>query len=240
MRGWIVIPALAVALGVVPASGQRGAGHPSGGHGGFASRGGGSHFGGMRPGSGPSSRGFAPSRPHQSYSRQPSFGGLRGFNGPRFRNRGFGNCFGCRRRGYGYPFGYAGFYDPYWWWDSGSSYDDDRAREIDMANQMNRESLEEQSAREQGDQDLYARFAPRQSQDAAPAQTDPGPATVLVFRDQHKQEIRNYAIVGQTLWNFASPRTLRIPLADLDLEATAQANEDRGLNFHLPVFPAGQ
>ena len=30
---------------------------------------------------------------------------------------------------------------------------------------------------------------------------------VLVFRDQHKQEVRNYAIVGQTLWNFASQRT---------------------------------
>jgi hypothetical protein len=105
---------------------------------------------------------------------------------------------------------------------------------------MNQESLGEQSARQQGDQDLYANFAPRQSQDATPAPADPGPAMVLVFRDQHKQEIRNYAIVGQTLWNFASPRTQKIPLADLDLEATAQANEDRGLNFHLPVFPAGQ
>ncbi len=34
--------------------------------------------------------------------------------------------------------------------------------------------------------------------------TEAAPATVLVFRDEHKQEIHNYAIVGETLWNFSS------------------------------------
>ena len=61
------------------------------------------------------------------------------------------------------------------------------------------------------------------------------PPTVLVFRDQHKQEIRNYAIVGQTLWSFGSPRTEKIPLTDLDLAATTKANDDRGLTFRLPA-----
>jgi hypothetical protein len=108
-----------------------------------------------------------------------------------------------------------------------------------MANDMDQQSLDEQRMRRQeeahGDQDAYAQ--PRANQNAS---TDkPGapmyPPTVLVFRDQHKQEVQNYAVVGQTLWNFSSQRTERIPLADLDLTATAQANEDRGLAFRIPV-----
>ncbi len=60
------------------------------------------------------------------------------------------------------------------------------------------------------------------------------PNTVLVFRDQHKQEVSNYAIVGQTLWNFAPQHTQKIPLADLDLPATTKANEDIGVTFRVP------
>ena len=55
-----------------------------------------------------------------------------------------------------------------------------------------------------------------------PRRTPPtaAPATVLVFRDQHKQEVQNYAIVGQTLWIFSPQRTQKIPLAEVDLDAT--------------------
>jgi hypothetical protein len=60
------------------------------------------------------------------------------------------------------------------------------------------------------------------------------PNTVLVFRDQHKQEVSNYAIVGQTLWNFAPQHTEKIPLADLDLVATTKANENIGVTFRVP------
>jgi hypothetical protein len=66
------------------------------------------------------------------------------------------------------------------------------------------------------------------------------PPTVLVFRDQRKLEIRNYAIVGQTLWNFGSPRTQKIPLSDLDLAATIKANDDRGLSFRVPASNEAQ
>ena len=60
------------------------------------------------------------------------------------------------------------------------------------------------------------------------------PATVLVFRDQHQKEIQNYAIVGQTLWNFAPQHTEKIPLSELDLAATTKANDDRGVTFRVP------
>lgn len=104
---------------------------------------------------------------------------------------------------------------------------------------MNAESLEQQRMWRQeeadGDQDAYAppRRAP-QAEDSADKGSPMIPATVLVFRDQHKQQVQNYAIVGQTLWNFAPQRTQKIPLSDLDLQATAKANEDQGVTFRVP------
>jgi len=182
------------------------------------------------------------------------------FHGSRNRNFGFrNNCFGFGLGCGYYPYAYSGFYDPYWWSDSGSSdyqnNSDDPAYERDRAeaDQMNQESLAEQAqeqAQEQqmrrqeeadGDQDIYLR-APSESRSRAGygasgqrQSLEIDPATVLVFRDQHKEEVRNYAIVGQTLWSFGSPRTEKIPLADLDLPATTKANDERGLTFHLPA-----
>ena len=230
-------------LASAPLSAQHGGHASSGGHGGavahggFAGHSGGHAFSGAHSGSGFAAR--PPARGSSSHQPLSS----RGFNrsrGVRIRTYGFrNNCYGygCRGR-YGYPWGYAGAFDPYWWWDSGSSYDADREREIGLANEMNAQSLDEQRMREQGDQDVYARSAPaplRQEE-----RTEAAPATVLVFRDQRKREVQNYAIVGQTLWNFAPQHTEKIPLSDLDLPATTKANDERGVDFRLPGAHEGQ
>jgi len=242
----------------------------TGGHGGFsghASFGGGfsgSHsFGGMRAGSGFASRSFSPTSSFRGPLASRGFNS-RGVNSNRFnrsrafdrsRNRfrlrtygygngyGYGNCYGygygC---GYGYGYGYPyldGGVDPYWW-DSDSSGDQDQQNQIGLAEEMNQQSLEEQQMRNQVDQDAYAyaRTAPRPPRKAATTEADP--ATVLIFRDQHKEEIKNYAIVGQMLWNFSPQGTYKIPLSSLDLPATEKANEDRGVDFHLPGANEGQ
>ncbi len=73
---------------------------------------------------------------------------------------------------------------------------------------------------------------PRAQAPAAPEpEQDP---TVLVFRDGHQQEVRNYAIVGQMLWDFSAKGTHKIPLADLDLDTTRKLNDERGVDFVLP------
>jgi hypothetical protein len=234
---------------------QHGGGHAGGGHGGgFAGH---SSFGGGRSGgfsgghvssgmrSGPgASRGFTHSPsfsqhgfPQRSFSNRPFLHD--GFRGPRFRTHGFRNhCHGYPCRGYGYPWAYGGLYDPYWWWDSGSSYDDDYERDRATANEMNAQSLEQQQMLRQeeadGDPDIYSRHSTSASTESQQG-TAIMPPTMLVFRDQHKEEIRNYAIVGQTLWNFAPQHTEKIPLSDLDLPATTKANDDRGLTFRVPV-----
>lgn len=93
-------------------------------------------------------------------------------------------------------------------------------------------------APEAGEQNYYSRSLPP----AVPRAQEqaPGPATVLVFRDQHQEEVQNYAIVSRTLWNFTPQRTQKIPLSDLDLPATQKANDDRGVDFRLPGGAEGQ
>jgi len=57
---------------------------------------------------------------------------------------------------------------------------------------------------------------------------------VLVFRDGHRTEIHNYAVVGQTLWVLDERAATKIPLADLDIAATQRENGGRGFRFSLP------
>jgi hypothetical protein len=66
----------------------------------------------------------------------------------------------------------------------------------------------------------------------------PQPTTVLVFKDGHKTEVQNYAIVNGTLFDFTDGRSRKIPLADLDLPATEKANDDLGVDFQVPAKSA--
>jgi len=228
MKRLMTLAAFVALLVLVPASAQRGGmrgyasghgiavGHPSGGR----------SVGGMH--AGPSGNSFF-------------HGG--GFGGVHIRTSGFHRCFGCRRS-FGYPwyggYGYAGYYTPLWWWDSSSSYDYDveNQQQIMVANQMNALNIQEQNLREREDwlrereeQDDYARREPvREEEHVATS-----PATVLVFRDQHRQEIMNYAISGGTLWVLNDHvAAKKIPLNELDLAATAKANDERGVEFQVP------
>ena len=260
MRRLLPIAALSIFL-AVPLWAQHGGGHAggghaggfSGGHGGFS---GGHVSGGVRSGSGGFAHGSSFAA-RGNFSQRSSSQRRSSHDGSRHRRSHTTHTYGLRnycygygcRTGYVYPYAYGGYYDPYWWGDSDSNdqgYERDRA----LANDMNAESLEQQFQQQQmlrqeqadGDQDAYARPVPRPSSRASSDEPPIPivPATVLVFRDQRKQEVRNYAIVGQTLWNFAPQRTEKIPLADLDLTATAKANDDRGVTFHVPIASEAQ
>jgi len=63
------------------------------------------------------------------------------------------------------------------------------------------------------------------------------PSTILIFRDGHKQQIGNYAIVGSNLYDLTPGRRQKVALADLDLEATQKVNDDQGNDFKLPQLP---
>jgi len=260
MRRLLCFTALALSF-AVPLCAQRGGEHASGGHAGFG--GGhasgfsghafsGGHMGGSHTALGVRG-GFSHGPTHafnRGFSRGPFIhNGFRtGFRGrDRFHNRFRNNCFGLGCRGWASPW-WGAYYDPWLWsWDSDDArFDADYNNNLAHANEMNEQSLEQQRMWRQeeadGDQDLYARHDPPREQSLGPVLNSAPPVvspTVLVFRDHHQQEIQNYAIVGQTLWNFASPRTQRIPLADLDLAATQKANDDRGVTFQVPGLNEG-
>jgi hypothetical protein len=63
---------------------------------------------------------------------------------------------------------------------------------------------------------------------------NPGEPTVLVYRDGHKQEVSNYAIMGQTIYVF-DKRTQKIAMSDVDVAATVKANEAQGIEFSIPA-----
>ena len=84
------------------------------------------------------------------------------------------------------------------------------------------------TSEETGDSGNVAQSTP------APAPEPPAEPTLLVFKDGHQLEVANYAIVGQTLYDLTPGHRRRISLADLDLPATQEKNDDRGVIFQMP------
>jgi hypothetical protein len=89
-------------------------------------------------------------------------------------------------------------------------------------------------------------FARKSDTSAKPTLSEPEepvtaqPSTVLIFKDGHQSDVINYAIVGDTLFDFGTGRTHKILLADLDLAATRKANDDHGVDFQIPASATRQ
>lgn len=153
-----------------------------------------------------------------------------------FYGYGYGR-YGYGGYGYGYSYPFYG-YDPVLW-DSGSSYDSsDQAAYAERNEQLSQQvnELSNEVARLRDEQQIRA-YTPLPTERQAPsdsAKTNIADPTVLVFRDQHREEIRNYAVVGKTVWVFNQERARKIPLADLDVPATIKVNDDRGGDFNIP------
>ena len=77
--------------------------------------------------------------------------------------------------------------------------------------------------------------APAAESERAPAADQP--ETLLVFKDGHKLGVQNYAILGDTLYDMTPGHSRKVVLADLDLDATMKENDQRGIDFRLPLRP---
>ena len=233
MLRWLAVAALGAAFLTVPVWGQRRGGGSMGfsGHGGFASHG--SSFGGH--GAGMMSRGFGAS----SFRGGAGGGYSHGWRGPIAGNRSFYGNRSYRRFGRGYYGGYPwyGYGNP-WWYDDGygdtqPAYPpDDYSSDYDpgdaamQAQQAEIDRLHSQLDNSRG-------RSPQQASPSSQSKDDSLP-TELVFRDKHTEEVQNYAIVGSTLYDLTDGHRRKIPLADLDLTATAKQNDDRGVDFQVP------
>jgi hypothetical protein len=68
------------------------------------------------------------------------------------------------------------------------------------------------------------------------------PPAVLVFRDGRKEEIGKYIIIGTTIYTgtdswSSSSWTRKVQIAELNVPATLELNEERGTKFSLPSGP---
>ncbi len=219
----------------------------------------GNHFVGVRPGSGVAVRGgFAfghnprvfvgtyPYHHHRRFIRPYPFYGYPYFYGYSY--------------GYGYPPAYPYPYMAYPYYGVGlqsdlvystgaiptAAYMDNH--DTGLQNEVYRlqaqvDQLRQQQYAEQQERQQYALSTPSAAPQPLPAtrpRTEPtAPPTVLVFRDGHREETRNYAVAGQTLWIFSEQRARKVPLSELNVEATRQANEERGIEFAIHT-PAAQ
>ena len=160
---------------------------------------------------------------------------------------------------YGYSAYASGYYTPVYPYGLSYSYDDDTQQEtITQYRQLNGEisdlnaevrDLRDENAalREEAygqkttnrptakkEAETATALAPAPSAGSEKAEA-PETSTVLVYKDGHKREVRSFAIVGKTLWILSELRAQKVPLADLDLDATEKANVERGIDFPMPV-----
>ncbi len=214
MRRLLCVAAFSLFLLALPLSAQRRGGS------------GGAHF---------SSGGFAG---HSSVHSSGSFGSSHsgGINHSHIYVR-TGNPYFRRRNFYGagfyYP--YAGYYPYYGFYSDASDYQTED-QPADAYASYNQAPYREDSGLQRDVQTLSGKIDRLQADVEARnrPKLDSEPATALVFRDQHVEEVRNYAISGGTLWVLNEKAAKKIPLAQLDLDATVKMNDDRGVDFQIP------
>ena len=146
---------------------------------------------------------------------------------------------------YGYPYTFAPYYYDNLYYSSyayppppppAAYYSDDNSS---LADEVYRLRSEVAQLRAEQDRDQQERTAaappPVPRPPSARTNETSAPSIVLVFRDGHRSEVRNYAIVGQTLWMFSEDQAKKVPLSSLDVDATTKANEQRGIEFRMPA-----
>ena len=180
-------------------------------------------------------------------SGRSNFGVFVGSGGFRRHSVFFNHGFSHRRFHSGFAFGFYGApyygyypyypyysYDPYYAYQ-GPAYpiayqtapaydrgDDGLAREVDrLRDEVDR------LRQDRYDRDRVPQPPPRTEAKPIKEQT-----FVLVFRNGKREETSNYAVAGQTLWIFSEQRARKVPLSDLDVEATRAVNENRGVEFN--------
>lgn len=178
----------------------------------------------------------------------PSLGNRGGFaSGRGYYNNGF---VGSSRSGYAgrrrgdyrrIPYGY--FFSPYYYpfLDYGSApyggapYDvpegDPNADAAFMAQNALGEQVQRLTAEldqlRYGSQMLPQSATAGHPSDAAP----PALPITVILRNGQKLQVENYAVMGQTLWDFSKQPVRKIPLSSIDVAASTQATAASGAEF---------
>ncbi len=227
MRRWLSIATFSLILLALPVWAQRHSGSGGGGahfasHGGSALHSSGVHASGAFHGGGFGHGSGFHVRTGNAFHNHRGFYGRRGYY-PYYPYAGY------------YPYGYNGWYNDPFFYDTENQDQDSYAGASYQAPSYP-SSYPENGGLQRDVQTLSGKIDRLQADVEARnrPKTDQEPATALVFRDQHVEEVRNYAIAGGTLWVLNEQAAKKIPLANLDLAATVKMNDDRGVDFQVP------
>ena len=59
----------------------------------------------------------------------------------------------------------------------------------------------------------------------------PAPPITIVLRNGQQLQVQNYAVMGATLWDFSNQPARKIPVSNIDVEASAKASSASGADF---------
>ena len=170
-----------------------------------------------------SRRGFA-----GNFRAHPPYNGARRHRRPYISPYGTGAFYGVP--GYGVP----GLVNPYL-----LGYPDTIGDDDSQASPTNPAEGYDQQTQDQGPPEFRPSYPPQPPTDL-PHSSPPAAsqeAVTLIFKDgRPPQQIYNYLLTRTTLYVGDVPRR-DIPIAQLDLAATAKVNHDAGIDFRLPVAP---
>jgi hypothetical protein len=216
-----------------------------GGAGGHAASRGGSSFhsssGGFRP-----STGFT-GAPSTGFTGAPATGFNSVYRGGNLNrhptNQRSGRNYAPNRRGY-VPFVYGAYFDPFYSsFDSSFDYgpgsyaypppdSGEQTAEVTanlLGEQMQRLSDQVQQLGSQ-QSNVPPPYAPAYSPAAPPSDPAPAPVTV-VLRSGQRIQVQNYAVMGDSFWDFSRQPARRIPLTSVDIAASTKVTEANGGEF---------
>ncbi len=96
------------------------------------------------------------------------------------------------------------------------------------------EQVQQLSAQINGLQNQLAqgtRPSPLRDESTSSSSVPPSPALTLVLTSGQTLEVQNYAVMGDTFWDFSSQPARKIPVSKIDIPASARASEANGAEF---------
>ena len=79
-------------------------------------------------------------------------------------------------------------------------------------------------------------FRPAYQEQAEFAPVHAQPVTTLIFKDGRSPlQVHNYALTGSTLYALDGESHQEIPLSEINIPATVEANQKAGVDFALPA-----
>lgn len=183
----------------------------------------------------PGSHGVPPSVTSLNFGRAPFHGTHFGVHrGPERHHHQRGEFSSPFLGGYYFPYDYGYGYNDFGYDVNGPGVDDSMEQNYPTGPTIfDRNGAAPAPRPQMPSTDYRAELNPEPPKPAAPVADQP--STVLIFKDGHEQEIKNYAILGNTLYDLSDGRTRKVQLAELDLPATVKQNDDRGITFELPA-----